>query len=169
MPYYEAAQKERPKGNARKSGNPSKRAAAATSQAAAQEQADAAAGLGYQVILKMLMQMYADMENAPVHDVLIQAPEGIRAVLTVSSQYFSEATNERLRAGDFTVLGKATRILKDSGSINLARRTMMRVSGQDAAQSMIFAAAESVGIAREEANSIVTAPAIQIVPMAIFI
>lgn len=117
MPYLEDDKKEKeetPKRkNSRKSGNPAVRqnaTALETEQTLAElatqaeEQLEAETG-------RLLSRMREDMNRSPVHDLVLATSGGLKVVLTVSSQYYSAETSERLRAGDFTVLGKATRIL----------------------------------------------------------
>ena len=58
---------------------------------------------------RIMEQMTREMEISPVHDVLVSSFEGLKAVLTVSADYFSDATREFLREGEVKVMGKLTR------------------------------------------------------------
>lgn len=130
----------------------------------ATRQAEAQNELGMQLML----QMAKDITQVPVHDLLVQAPGGVKAVLTVDSSYYSAATNEYLRAGDFRVIGKVTRILKDDKTINLTRRTVLGATNAATAQELI-ASLDGTELSIEVSDPIVEAPAIQILPMAIFL
>ena len=68
--------------------------------------------------------MRDDLANAPVHDTVLKG-SGLRTVLTVSSEFFSDATSASSRAGIFTAVGKITRILDADDKINLLRRTVL--------------------------------------------
>ena len=113
--------------------------------------------------------MGADISAAPVHDLLFQTERGLKAVVTVSSEYYSATVNENLRAGEFRVVGKVTRVVKGGRSINLTRRTVLGAAGPAMASSMLgnMNAADSLSL--DIADPIVSAPAVQVLPMAIFI
>ncbi|MCW2919387.1 MAG: hypothetical protein JWN52_7455, partial [Actinomycetia bacterium] len=119
--------------------------------------------------LRILLKMREDIEKAPVHDLLVRTLTGLQAVLTVSSEYFTSATNEYLRAGEFVVLGKVTRILNGDDNINLTRRTVMGVAGPDVSRQLIKDVTDNPAFYLESTDPIISAPAVQILPMAIFI
>ena len=81
------------------------------------------ANANHQMGLRFMVRMAEDLKEVPVHDLLLKPQADLAVVLTVSSQFYSEETNEYLRAGYFHVVGKVTRILSGSDSINLARRS----------------------------------------------
>jgi hypothetical protein len=116
----------------------------------------------------MMLKMAEDISRVPVHDLLFRMQSGLNAVLTVSSEYYSPETNEYLRAGEFRVVGKVTRIVTGSSTINLTRRTVVGVANPATAQDLV-AKAETEEIKLDVADPIVTAPAVQVLPMAIFI
>lgn len=116
----------------------------------------------------MLRRMVEDIQRVPVHDLLLKTGTGLQVVLTVASDYYSAATNEYLRAGEFRVVGKVTRVLDGERTINLTRRTVLGVAGPGTAQELM-ASFKSEEFNLELADPIVTAPAVQILPMAIFL
>ncbi|MDI5968619.1 hypothetical protein POF50_004540 [Streptomyces sp. SL13] len=118
---------------------------------------------------RLMQQMKEDIDNSPVHDVLLERPEGIRAILTVSSDYYSTKTNEFLMAGEFTALGKVTRVLGAGDKINLARRTVFGTAGEAAIEELVNGVANTPEIHVDAANPVVESPALQILPMAIFV
>lgn len=118
---------------------------------------------------QMIKQMLVDMAEIPVHDVLLRTPSGVSAVLTVSSEYYSPKINEYLTAGDFIALGKVTRVLKEGEAINLARRSVMGAAGAQTVEEVISGVAGSPDMHIEAASPTVTAPAVQLLPMAIFV
>ncbi|MBB5130566.1 hypothetical protein HNP84_000254 [Thermocatellispora tengchongensis] len=148
----------------RRSGNPAKRG---TNQAP--EQAlESASSTQEELTKKLLIKMRQDLDESPVHDVLLETPSNIKAVLTVSSLYFDTTINEYLRAGEFTTLGKVTRVLGEGETINLTRRTVMGVTGSDEARQVILSM-NNTGLNLGASDPIVNAPAVQILPMAIFV
>lgn len=146
----------------KRSGNPAKRATTA-----AAGQADGGSNSGD--VVRLLVQMSSDIAEAPVHDLLFRTEKGLQAVVTADSQYYSPTTNQYLRAGEFRVVGKVTKVLRGDTTINLLRRTVMGAAGPDLAQTMIQSIGEDGGMSLDVANPIVSAPAVQILPMAIFI
>ncbi len=150
-------------GKQRRSGSPAKRAAAA------QVSPTPAVAQNLDEGLRLLVRKGQDIAEAPVHDLLFRTGEGIEAVVTVASEYYSSTINEYLRAGEFRVVGKVTRVLKDEKCINLTRRTVLGAAGPDMARSIIGSIGELDVVSLDIANPIVSAPAVQILPMAIFI
>ena len=116
----------------------------------------------------MVLRMVEDIQRVPVHDLLLRTTSGLQVVLTVASDYYSAATNENLRAGEFRVVGKVTRTLTGEKKINLTRRTVLGVANPSTAQE-IMASFKTDKIDLDLADPIVTAPAVQVLPMAIFL
>lgn len=119
--------------------------------------------------MRFMVRMAEDMKSAPVHDVVIRVADELRAVLTVSTEFYSETTSEYLREGQFTVLGKVTRVLGGSEAINLTRRTVLGVAGEKMVSELLGKVNEAEGFDFKVDDPIVKAPAVQILPMAIFI
>lgn len=152
------------KAQKKRSGNPSVRAAA--NQAPAKGSEDDPDDLSW---MRLLRRMSQDIDTAPVHDLLFRTEQGLEAVVTAASLYYSATTTEYLRAGEFRVIGKVTKVVKEADTINLTRRTVIGAAGSDVAENMINAVTESDDFNLNVANPIVNGPAIQILPMAIFI
>lgn len=158
---------------AQRSGNPARRASAvnqpeldvaAVLQGVLSQSQDAQTEFG----VRMMTRMVAEMDHVPVHDLVLLADGGLRAVLTVSSEFYSQNTNQYLKQGDFRVIGKVTRVLTGDRTINLTRRTVLGAAGPEVAQNIV----ESMrgdALSLEVADPIVAAPAVQILPMAIFV
>lgn len=176
VPYFEdsqqadgstPAEEERPK-NPRKSGNPAVRSQAEVIEAEraraaeieeAQQQVD-------ETGKRIMLRMREDIKQAPIHDLLLKTSTGLQIVLTVSSRYYSPETSESLRASHVTILGKVTRILTGDESINLTRRTAMGAAGDEITADIV---AQGSNLGMEESDPVVFAPAIQVLPMALFI
>jgi hypothetical protein len=119
--------------------------------------------------IEMMLKMRGDLRDAAVHDTVIEGPSGFKAVLTMSSEFFGEATTENLREGVFTAIGKVTRVLQKGESINLIRRTIMAAAGPEAARDLIKSATESEDIQIPTFDPIIEPPAVQILPVAVYI
>lgn len=136
--------------------------------------------------------MKEDLELAGVRD-LVMTPDGsdgVSVIIVASSEFFSERTAEYLLDGRFTVLGKVTSIfLGSEDRIDLTRRTALGVSGQARAQKVVDSVVKKYNLggrrspggsgnrsgkeagqsARTEADGAVMGPAIQILPLAVFV
>lgn len=160
----------RPK-NAAKSGNPARRAAASEESSeiiAAVAEALSAATSSDDLGMKMLMRMWDDISSASMHDLLFRTAGGLNAIVAVSSAFYSDQTKEYLRAGEFSVIGKVTRVIADGQEVNLARRTVLGVAGPDTARGLLEGLRESE-MHLDLEDPIVSGPAVQILPMAVFI
>ncbi len=153
----------------RKSGNPQNR------ELADQQGAHPYAEIGEQfsefeksIEMRFLKRMKEELESSPIHDVVLETASGVKAVLTVSSEYYDAAVAERLSSGDFVVLGKVTRVLLEGESISLSRRTVVGKMG-DASDSVTDTIANIPGFTLQSSEPVVKYPAVQILPMAIFV
>jgi hypothetical protein len=160
---------------AQRSGDPAKRAQA---QAAEQKPglpgaAEALATLQQQVVeqefgVSVMLRMAEEIRQVPVHDLLFRVPSGLHAVVTASSEYYSPNTNEYLRAGEFRIIGKVTKIVTGEDTINLTRRTVLGAASPAIAKSVV-SGLETENMKLEVPDPIVVAPAVQVLPMAIFV
>lgn len=160
---------------AQRSGNPQKRNQAAA-QSGEQQAVAALEGFAQQVTdanrefgMRVMRRMGEDLTKVPVHDLLLRTRQGLKVVLTVSADYYSVATNEYLRAGEFRVVGKVTRVIDGEKTINLTRRTVLGASGSTTAKDILGSLDKAEGLDVDVADPIVTAPAVQVLPMAIYI
>lgn len=151
---------------AQRSGNPAKRA-----QTQPQDSSEPTAELAQQaqsIEAQFVLRMADDITHVPVHDILFRTASGLQAVVTASSEYYSRETSEYLRAGQFRVIGKVTKIISNSDVINLTRRTVLGVASSQVAEELV-SNFRSQQFQLDVANPIVKAPAVQVLPMAIFI
>lgn len=158
MPYMgiDEATLRKPNRNRRRSGNP------ATAAAANQGSDDTGNEL------RMLLQMRDDLAAATVQDVVLEAGD-MKAVLTPSTEFFSGRTVDYLLAGRFTALGKVTRVLDEHDSINLVRRTVFGAAGPTLAASLINDVKNIEDLFLEVSEPIIGPPAVQLLPLAIFV
>jgi hypothetical protein len=148
-----------------RSGNPARKGAAKVTASVASVPDDPEQNEG----LKIIRMMARDLVTAPVHDLLFRTNDELEAVVTVASEFYTATTTENLRAGEFRIVGKVTRVLKDGESINLTRRTVMGAAGPDMARETIGEINDNKELSLAVANPIVNGPALQVLPMSIFL
>lgn len=173
LPYMEEDEPEKgspapkppTKAQRNRSGNPAVKASAALQQT----QQPIAEDNNSEEGIRVLRRMSQDMKSAPVHDLLFRTEHELEAVVTVASLYYSATTTEHLRAGKFRVVGKVTRVLGEGQSINLMRRTVLGVAGPALANNVLSSVTNSDDFHLDVPDAIVSGPAIQVLPMAIFI
>lgn len=118
--------------------------------------------------MRFIRKMKEELESSPIHDVVLETKSGVRAVLTVSSEYYDAAVAEKLSSGDFVVLGKVTRVVREGETINLSRRTVVGKM-EDMSDSVTAAMTKIPGFNLQSNEPFVRHPAVQILPMAIFV
>jgi len=124
-----------------------------------------------EAVISLIKVLRADLEASPLFDMLLKH-EGSwnkSAIIDLSARVLSLEDQERLRCGKVVVLGKATRILDKGETISLYRRSVFGYAAQDiiTKTALEFNAVPGMSIKLEAAN--VEYPAIEIVPMAIYV
>jgi hypothetical protein len=161
----EAAENSR---RAQKSGNPARRSQAQIGEQEATQRLGEIASQEPGIEVQFMLRMAEEITHAPVHDILFRTTTGLRAVVTASSEYYSKEISEHLRAGSFRVVGKVTRVITKDDVINLTRRTVLGAASAKVAEELV-SNFRTQDFQMNVADPIVKAPAIQILPMAIFI
>jgi len=118
--------------------------------------------------MKMITQVSEDLAGAPVQDTVIEAGD-LQAVLTMLAEYFTDATRAHLRAGVFRAVGKVTRVLDEDDQINLLRRTVLGAAQPELGRDLLRDAVQEESLRLETYDPIITAPAVQILPLAVFV
>jgi hypothetical protein len=119
--------------------------------------------------LKLFRTMREDVGNAKVRDLILQSSGELRAVLTMAREFLTPANEEYLLGGRFTAIGKVTRVLEEGASINLTRRTAFGLASPEVARQIVNSVTSTEELAFEVADPIVEAPAVQILPLAVFV
>jgi hypothetical protein len=121
----------------------------------------------------MLRALKREVERSSVLDLLMESSEGVKVVLTVSRELLTPEVEAYLIGGRFNVIGKASAILDASQSINLIRRTVFGFGGRALADEMFGdfnkSMAQSGGINLSLAQTVIDGPAIQVLPLAIYL
>ena len=92
-------------------------------------------------------------------------------VLTVENRYFIDETMNDVLYGTFRIFGKVTRVIHDSSkSINLLRMIPLGMFPQVADQLVsTIPSSDEISIDRNAANSRISGPTLQVIPIGIFV
>ncbi len=130
----------------------------------------------YQINLLQNMSLFqaviADLESSPLSDmVLRQNGRGVRrtAVLDLSTKILPLHEQELLCNGSVTVIGKLTRVLQQDESINLYRRSVLGSATRGILTQLVQSFNATPGISVQPASGVVSYPAIEVLPIAIYI
>lgn len=118
--------------------------------------------------VQMFIQMRDDLAAAAVHDTVINGPE-LQVLLTLSAEFFTDATSAYLRDGIFRAVGKVTRVLGEGDEISLLRRTVLGAAGPQLGRELIQNAVTEGNLTIKTFDPIIQAPAVQILPLAVYV
>jgi hypothetical protein len=125
---------------------------------------------GAQQTVAILKALSDEQENGPVADLLLRSSLGFSAVLTASRSHFSPETEAYLLGGRFAILAKVTGSVPEGETINLLRRSVLGRFGESGAMfSELGGTMEASGISMGPEQTTVPGPALQLLPLAIFI
>ena len=121
----------------------------------------------------LLRVLKREVERSPVLDLLMEGPDGVKVVLTVSRELLTPEVEAYLIGGTFNVIGKASAILDASQNINLIRRTVFGFGGRELADQMfgdfMKSMAQGGAINLSLAQTVIDGPVIQVLPLAIYL
>lgn len=118
--------------------------------------------------IQLFQTMRADLDNASVRDLVLDGPDDVKAVLTLSREFLSATGEEYLLGGRFTVLAKVTRVLAGDELINLTRRTALGAAGPETAREIVNSFADVPDLDIDVSDPVVEVPGLQLLPLAIF-
>ncbi len=125
---------------------------------------------------KTLYRLRDELSNGSIVDLLLrpQTMPTLSVVMALSREFLSDASLLTILGGEFTVLGKVTRKLENSGSINLYQRTVLgQMQPQQIASSTqqlnSTEVAPAVNPSQVQEAAIIKPPALEVIPLAIFI
>lgn len=124
-----------------------------------------------QATISLIKGLRADLEASPLFDMLLKH-EGHwnkSAIIDLSTEVLSFEDQERLRCGKVFVLGKATRVLAPGESISLYRRSIFGYAAQNIINQMATSFNSIEGFSVKLEDAVLEYPAIEIVPMAIYV
>lgn len=120
--------------------------------------------------VRMFQWLREDLEAAHTQDILFSLNNTAKTnlILTMSQDFGTGRTLDDLLGAELTVLGKVTRVLTGEQRVNLLRRSAMSYMSDNAALELLQGVANSPGSNLQINTTEVTAPSLQILPMAIF-
>ena len=121
--------------------------------------------------LRIAQRIKNDLEEAKVIDAILRPSkiEELTVVLSLALDALSEGALDNLLSGRFTVLGMVTRVVQNEDEISLYQRSALRylVNITDL-ESSFAALGQSIGLDLSDSPSSIKAPALQLMPLAIY-
>lgn len=119
---------------------------------------------------QLMQRIKDDLATSKVVDVIMRpsALEELSVVIALATEFLPEGAFDNLLSGDFTVLGKVTRIVEGDDTISMYQRTMFNnVDSSDFDE--VFDNISKNTILKTSGNPMtITAPALQLMPLAIY-
>lgn len=130
----------------------------------------------YQLNLLQNMSLFqaviADLESSPLSDMVLRQNAKCwrhTAVLDLSTKILPMHEQELLCNGHVTVIGKVTRVLKEDETINLYRRSMLGSATRGVLTQLVQSFNATPGISIQPGSGVVAYPAIEVLPIAIYV
>lgn len=127
-----------------------------------------------EVALRIMHRLRDDFKKSKVIDVVMELPsaqEYISIVISLSSEFLPDGALENLLSGQFTVLGKVTRVLKGEDTINLYQRSTLgsMLSANEQLQAGIAGLQQHFASGQAAGTELIRAPGLQLIPLAVFV
>lgn len=119
---------------------------------------------------QLMKRIREDLTQSKVQDVVLHPAtvDGLKVVVALSQESLSEGAFDNLLSGDFSVLGKVTRVVERDDEISLYQRTVFRNVESDALDEMFDSLRDSEFFRLSEHPFHIEAPALQLMPLAIY-
>lgn len=119
----------------------------------------------------VIQTLRSDLASSPITDMVLRynGDWNKSAVLDLSTKVLPLEEQERLLCGRVVVLGKVTRVLDTNEKISLFRRSVLYYTPENEREQMIAEFNKVVKLHVQSAPAVVEFPAVEIVPMAIYI
>lgn len=128
---------------------------------------DAEGRIGFQI----MQRIKDDLASSKVVDVIMRpsALEDMTVVIALATEFLPEGAFDNVLSGDFTVLGKVTRVVQEDDEISLYQRTMF--NNLDSSDfDKVFAEFAKNPLLKTSGNPMtIKAPALQLMPLAIYV
>lgn len=122
--------------------------------------------------IRSILLFGSEMLDSPIQDLVLHGEGGVKAVLTLATEHITFGTFEHLLQSRFSVLGKATRVVAENDApVNLTRRTALGLLPTEQVREF-FDGAESAmkdDLSADLGSPLISGPAIQVIPLAIFV
>lgn len=120
------------------------------------------------VQLRLVQRLRDELTTSKIIDVVMRLPtdEAFSVIIALSAEFLPEGALENLLSGHFTVLGKVTRVLMEGDVVNLYQRTSIGALGDN---EVFNGFPQVLNVAQATGSAIINAPAVQVIPLAIFV
>jgi hypothetical protein len=120
--------------------------------------------------LQLMKRIREDLAQSKVLDMIMipSAIENLTMVISLAQEFLPDGSVDNLLSGDYSVLGKVTRVVEGDDDINPYQRTVFRLLDSDTLDA-VFAGIQQEGVfTLPDHPSHIKAPALQLLPMAIY-
>jgi hypothetical protein len=119
--------------------------------------------------LQLMIRIKDDLAQSKVQNYVLHPTTagGLNVVITVAQEFLPEGAFDYLLGGDFTVLGKVTRMVGGDDEIGLYQRTLFRNLDSDRVDSLFKNLQDTDFFRFANHPSHIKAPALQIMPLAL--
>jgi hypothetical protein len=116
---------------------------------------------------RLLLELNEDLKTSPVRDVVVMAAD-FAVIATVNARSLGADTLPLLRGAPVKLLGKVVAVVAGNDSFDLTERTVLGTIGGNIASELVTHA-RSGPYKVDAADPVVQAPALQVLPLAIWI
>lgn len=117
----------------------------------------------------LLVKIRDDLRRSPVTDLLIAGP-GFSAVATLTRSYLEPQSSELMKGSDMVVLGKVSRVVTSQDErIDLLRRSILKYLSPATADKAYSVLRSRKFLNLELAELVVEPPAVQLIPLAVYV
>lgn len=122
--------------------------------------------LGFQ----LMQRIREDLAKSKVVDAVMRpsAVADLTVVIALALEFLPEGTFENLLSGDFSVLGKVTRVIEGDEEISMYQRTVFSYLGSNDIDGIFTQLRQNSTLKLSQNPSSVKAPALQLMPLAIY-
>lgn len=120
--------------------------------------------------LQIMKRIKDDLAASKVWDVIMRPSdiEDLTVVIALATEFLPEGAFDNILSGDFTVLGKVTRLVESDNEISLYQRTMFNNLDSSDFDKVFTQFAKSPLLKTSGNPMTVEAPALQVMPLAIY-
>lgn len=122
-----------------------------------------------QAVAVMVDVLQADLQGAAVVDAVLRTPTAGSVLLTLDRRYTEPSDLQLLRGSTATVLGKVTSVVTEP--VSLLRRSAFSLGGAELAETAMndLKGSSLANLAKELPDPTIHPPAIQVLPLAVFV
>lgn len=120
--------------------------------------------------LQLMQRIREDLTQSKILDVVMRpaSVEDLSVVMALALEFLPEGALDNMLSGDFTVLGKVTRLVEGDAEISLYQRTVFKNLDSSSFDEMFNELRKSPLFRLSDNPSSIRAPALQVMPLAIY-